>query len=235
MPRPNAIPPTVTEETGPMAGIRKTHPAYGMLRFSRASGDPGKLFGSEINHTSYIQMELVPGEELRSLSHTWHFGRAKCLCSVRMSAAQFAELITTMNAGSGVPVTIDFLDDDMGQRPYIEDHDALHEQVKSEVRKEADDAFKDAAQLAARLKEVLSQSKLPKVKQEELIGLVDKVTRAVTGSLPFIIDQYQEAAEKVGAKAKAELDAYATALVHRLGEQALKQLNEEPPKPALEV
>ena len=64
-----------------------------------------------------------------------------------------------------------------------------------------------------------------KAKLEELIGMVYKVTRAVKDSLPSIIDQYQEAAEKVGAKAKAELDAYATGVINRLGVKALAALN----------
>ncbi len=228
--RPIDTPPTITEETGPMAGQRKTHPAYGMLRFSRVQGGCGKMFGSEINHTGYIQMELQPGEEQRHLANTWFFGRSKCLCQVRMSSAQFAELITSMNIGSGVPVTIDFLGDEMGQRPGIKDEDTLHAQIKSEVKKEAADAFKDADHLAKTLKATLVASKLPKAKQEELSKLVDRVVSAVHSSMPFIIDQYQEAAEKVGAKAKAELDAYTTSIIHRLGEKALAALNEDRPQ-----
>ncbi len=226
MPRPNDISPTITEEDGPMAGQRKAHAAYGMLRFSRVSGDPGKLFGSEINHNAYIQMELCPGEEQRHLSNTWYFGRSKCLCQVKMSSAQFAELITSLNMGSGVPVTIDYLADDMGQRPGIKDEDTLHETIKREVKKEANDAFKDADSLVKTLRATLETSKLPKAKQKELINLAEQLSRAVHDSMPFIVDQYQEAAEKVAAKAKAELDAYATNIIHRLGEKALNALNE---------
>ncbi len=231
--RPPDIAPTVTQDGSISGGSRKSHPAYGMLRFSRVQGGCGKLFGSEINHTGYIQMELQPGEEERGLAHTWFFGRSKCLCQVKMSAAQWAELITSMNIGSGVPVTIDFLDDEMGYRPGIADEDTLHATIKREIKKEASDAFKDADALATTLRATLKASKLPKSKQEELIGMLDKVTRAVHDSLPHIIDQYQESAEKVAAKAKAELDAYTTSVIHRLGEKALAALNEE--SPAIEL
>ena len=220
------IPPTITEEHGPMPGQRKAHPAYGMLRFSRVSGGPGKMFGSEINHNSYIQLELQPGEEQRHLSNSWFFGRSKCLMQVKMSCAQFSELITSLNMGSGVPVTIDYLADEMGQRPGIKDEDTLHETIKREVKKEANDAFKDADSLVKTLRATLEASKLPKGKQTELIGLAEQLSRAVHQSMPFIVDQYQEAAEKVAAKAKAELDAYATNIIHRLGEKALNALNE---------
>ncbi len=101
--------------------------------------------------------------------------------------------------------------------------------IKESVKREADDAFKDAAALAKRLKELVSTSKLTLAAKDELVKAVDKVTAAVTSSLPFIVDQYQEAAEKVGAKAKAEMDAYATSIVHRLGARALAKLNAEEP------
>lgn len=70
MPRPPDIPPTLTHEDGPMEGSLKTHPACGMLSFSRCSGGPGTLFGSEINHDHYIQMTLCPGEA--GTSTRWH-------------------------------------------------------------------------------------------------------------------------------------------------------------------
>ena len=228
MSRSKTIPPTITKETGSLEGTRKTHPAYGMLRFSRVSGNPGKLFGSEINHTGYIEMTLAPGEEMRGLSNTWYFGHSKCLCSVMMSAAQFAELITSMNIGSGVPVTIEYVADETGQRPGIYDPDTLHETVKREIRKEADDTFKDASTLAEHLTKTVMASKLTKGAKEELISLVNKVTGAVRSSLPFVITQYEEAAEHVGAKAKAELDAYTTSVINRLGTKALAALNENP-------
>lgn len=224
-PRRPTIPPTITEETGPLEGLRKTHPAYGMLSFSRVNGGPGKLFGSEIHHNSYIQMELKPAEEVRSLSNTWYFGRSKCLCSVRLSCAQFAELITSMNVGSGVPVTIDYIPDEEGERPFIKDEDTLHQQTMTEVKKETTDAFADAKALCTRLTEMVQGSKLSKANQAELIGMVNKVTSAVEGSLPFVLDQYQEAAEKVAAKAKAELEAWTTAVIHNLGMERLRELD----------
>lgn len=233
MPRPKDIPPTVTQQSGPMEGVRKAHPAYGMLRFSRIQGGQGKMFGSEINHNSYIQMELCPGEEHRSLSNTYYYGRSQILCSVMMSHAQFAEMITSMNIGSGVPVTIDFIADDVGQRPGIADTETLHEQIQNEVKERTEKVTRTAAALEQEMKAMLADSKVPKAKQAALLELARQITMELQSNMPFVLDQYQEAAEKVGAKAKAELEAYTTAVIHRLGEKALAALNEPPPKLAL--
>ena len=228
--RPPSIPPTVTETTGPVAGQEKNHPAFGQIHFSRVSGDPGKLYGSEINHNGFVRLTIHPSKELWHLSQSWYHGSLKTLCEVDLSAAQFAELLTSMNVGMGVPCTLRYVEG-LGEIPYIEDDkNTLHEQIKSDIRKEATEAFKGAAALEKLLDETLAKSKLSKIQKEEISSLARKLTNAVRDSMPFIVDQYQEAAEKVGAKAKAELDAFAMSIITRLGEKALAQLNEETPK-----
>lgn len=223
MSRSKATPPTVTQDDGPLGGTIKKHPAFGMLRFSRCSGDPGKLFGSEINHASYITMTLVEGDEHRSLSHTFYHGHGRSLCEVNLSAAQFAELITSMNMGSGVPVTIRHVMGDSEPRPHIEDTDTLHEQIKTDIKDKTKRVTNNAKSLEKELATMLADCKIPKVKQEALKSLVGRIVQDLESNLPYVLDQYQEAAEKVGAKAKAELEAYASMVITQLGMQALAE------------
>ncbi len=233
MPRPPDIAPT-SEATD--RGTTKTHPAYGMLSFSRVSGNPGKLFGSEINHGHFIRMTLLEGEEHWHHSQVWHHGRiSRTLVEVDLSVAQWAELISSMNVGSGVPATIRYVDDPMGTRPGIEDTDTLHEQIKGDIKAKTAKVTSVAKSLDKEMAAMLADSKVPKAKQAALLALTRHIVMELESNMPFVVDQYQEAAEKVGAKAKAELDAYATSVIHRLGEQALAQLNETPPKPELNV
>ena len=77
-----------------------THPAYGMLSFSRRSGGKQSLFGSSIEHKDVIAMTLRHGEVTRNLSSDWYHG-TEVIAEVEMSYAQFAEAITSMNMGSG--------------------------------------------------------------------------------------------------------------------------------------
>ncbi len=236
MSRPKAITPTVTNDTGPIGGAIKKHPAFGMLRFSRVSGDPGKLFGSELSsHMGSIRMELTSSDERRSLSTTYYHGSNKPLCEVEMSAAQFAELITSLNMGSGVPVTIRYVADTEGARPYIEDTETLHQQIKTEIKAKTERISTTARDLQGQLSKMLAESKLPKAKQAELNALAARIVMDIDQNLPYTLDQYQEAAEQVGAKAKAELDAYATNLIHQLGTKALKSINEGAGHKAIEA
>ena len=223
MARAPDIPPTITAETGPMEGHRKTHPAYGMLGFSRVSGSPGHLFGSEVKtHGTFIRMTLSSGEENYSLSRSWYHGRAKCLVEVDLSCSQFAEMITGMNIGFGVPCTIRHLN---GEPPIpgIKDDSTVHEQIKADVGREVKEAVDDAKKLERQLAAALANSKLSKATQKELTDLAHRITATLTSSLPFIADQYGEALEQMKAKAAAEIDAMVMGVVTRAGLDAIKR------------
>ena len=84
---------------------RETSPAYGMLSFSRVSGGDPNLFGSSVEHDHKISLVLKRGEVSRDLNSDWYMGN-ETLFEVEMSYSQFAELISSMNVGDGVPVTI---------------------------------------------------------------------------------------------------------------------------------
>lgn len=86
-------------------GEKTTHPAYGMLSFSRRSGSKTPLFESSIEHRDTIAMTLTHGDVTRGLNTDWYHGNG-IIAEVEMSYSQFAEAITSMNMGSGVPVTV---------------------------------------------------------------------------------------------------------------------------------
>jgi hypothetical protein len=210
-----------------MEGEMRTHPAYGMVSFSRVSGDPGKLFGSEIRHNSFIRLTVKAGEHKRHLSSDWYFEHGIPLIELDLSAAQFAELVSSMNCGSGVPCTVRWVNGEE-HPPIADDKSSFHDTIQSELQKEAKDAFADAQKLVSTLRDTLAKSKLPKSQQADILDLARRIECAVKDSMPFILEQYQEGAEKIGAKAKAELDAFATLLIQKLGTEALAKLNETP-------
>lgn len=84
------------------------HDSYGMLQFSRSSGGAKSLFGSSIQHRDTIMMYLREGEVFRELNRDLYFGGDKII-ECEMSYSQFVEAITSMNMGTGVPVTIKYI------------------------------------------------------------------------------------------------------------------------------
>lgn len=221
MPRQPDIPPTVKVHQGIHARTVKTHPAYGMASFSRVSGGSGDLFGSELQHNHFIRFTLGPGESVWRLSETVYHGHLSPRhVEIDFSAAQFAELITSMNVGMGVPCTIRTLNNE--PLPGIVDTDNLHEQIKDDIATKTSGIVDTARELEKQLAAMLADSKVPKAKQEALRALAATITRELGANLPFVLDQYQEAAEKVKAKVAAEVDAMVTSMVQRAGIAALK-------------
>lgn len=109
------------------------HPCYGMLGFSRRSCPTTPLFGSSIQHRDTICMTLKHGELGRHLNNDYYFGKG-IIAEVEMSYSQFAEAITAINVGDGVPCTIRFTEKDgyVKDRPFVN----KQEQFKLKFREE---------------------------------------------------------------------------------------------------
>ena len=84
------------------------HDSFGLLSFSRLSSNIGTpLFGSSIKHSNTIRMEVKRGSVSRHLASDWyHDDQGPPIVQVEMSYTQFAEAVSAMNCGVGVPVTL---------------------------------------------------------------------------------------------------------------------------------
>lgn len=99
-------------EKGKETGMeKKQHPSYGMIRFARSSigGSGTALFGSSIMHNNVIRLSISKGMMEREVNEDWFLAGTDIndmIVEVEMSYTQFAEAITSLNIGEGIPVTI---------------------------------------------------------------------------------------------------------------------------------
>jgi hypothetical protein len=197
----------------------KTHPSWGMLSFSRVSGS-ADLFGSNVNHQHFIEMRVHPGKRSHDHGHDYYFADNKSFIEVRMSAAQFAEAITSMNMGSGVPCTIKhFNSQRVEQCPREKSEADRAKDHFNETFKESDEKItKDYEAISA----ILSKPSIGKADRETVKKLVADITRSVRGNLPFYLDQFHEVTEKITAKAKTEFESMVTHHFTRIGLEHLQ-------------
>ena len=88
------------------------HESFAMLGITRSSCSFSQnLFGSSIQHSHTIKLKIAPAKIDRMLNRDWFHANTKPYIEVEMSYSQFAEAITSMNVGDGVPVTLRRLDD----------------------------------------------------------------------------------------------------------------------------
>lgn len=85
------------------------HESFGQISFSRVSGRGASFYGSELEQDHYITMELSQSEIQRELTQDRYYTTGVPIVKLRMTSGQFAEMITSMNMGSGVCCTIERL------------------------------------------------------------------------------------------------------------------------------
>jgi hypothetical protein len=224
MSRPKEEPIKRTEE--PFGGDTEeteTHPAFGLITFSRIQGKPGKLFGTPLSdHGSFIQMTVYRAQRHHHLSYDRYHAFRQPVVQLELSAVQFSTLLTTMNMGDGTPCTLRYID---GQAiPYIpEELETEQEKVAVNFKKEMTTLSKELQEATTQVKEILSKKSLLKSDREAIQSAFDKVTSFWSSHAPFVMDQFAESTEKVSNAAKAEVDAFMTNALVATGLETLKK------------
>jgi hypothetical protein len=207
---------------------REEHPTYGLVGFSRVSHGPKgiNLFGSSISHHTTISLRICRAEKQRSLSRDWYFGKAR-LIEVSMSPTQFAEAITCMNVGDGVPCTLQNVSGkDQGECPEINQRQIFTDEIKEDVKK----AMVDATALARQAREVLLKKNPTVSDRKQVIEMLDKLEQHIISNMPFVHKQFDEAMDKTVNEAKGEVEAFFLRKIHSLGLNALQDQSTEIPQ-----
>lgn len=208
---------------------RVEHDAFGVIQVSRVSGFQ-KLFGSELrSHQHFIRIRVARAEarfDSRGQMEPWgKWGRYGTLVEFDLSAAQFAEAITTMNVARGVPCTLrSVCGRDIERVP--EDIESNATKILESFQEQMESAPEVGRELAQQIKGLLDKSGLSAKKQAEILPLVHRLAMSHQGDAEFTLERFHEAAEKTLASAKAEADAVLTMITHNLGLQRLAEVQE---------
>lgn len=199
------------------------HPSFGMLSFSRLQNSYGlPLFGSSIKHKNTIRLTLRTGEVERKINTDWyHSGRV--LYEVDMSGEQFANLITNMNCGNGVPVTIratekggrlDFFD-----VPFESKSD-IHER---EFKEHCDNTMSEARNLLEIIRQKFAEKKsFTKADKKEIEDLLWKLNLAIGSNLEYQLSSFNEQVEQTMVEAKAEIEMFWQNRIMQIANNAIK-------------
>jgi hypothetical protein len=208
------------------------HESYGMVGFSRCTGSSGRMFGSSIpNHNTFIRLRLTRAIRRHALGRDWYHGERGTLYEVDLTPAQFAEMLTSMNVGSGIPCTIRYVDGKQVEEPPNELLEA--QQIREDFRGKTEVVAKRLDGLKEKIDEILKKKSLTKVDREEVERCTMLIVQEVRHNLPFWLQQFSEATQKITTTAKAEVDAFMTHAVMAAGWKVLKE--GDAPTPPLEL
>ena len=202
--------------------FEREHESYGILHISRTSGGSGavRLFGSPLaTHYGTIRLTISKGKWIHGLHHDRYYGMSKEFIEVEMSAAQFADVITSLNIGSGTPCTIRYVG---GQRvPDPPDHATEAEHIRDSFEKSVDKYTAKAHEYRKVIDKLTS--KLPTKAREQIRVALDVIEDQLASNVPFVVKQFQEATTRITSAAKAEVDAFVTGVVRAAGLQSIAE------------
>ena len=200
------------------------HPCYGMLGFSRRSGGASPLFGSSIQHKDTICMTLKHGELERCLNNDHYFGKG-VIAEVEMSYSQFAEAITAMNVGDGVPCTIRFTEKDgyVKNRPFV----SKQEQFEQEFAGHLSDIKQEASKTIDEVKEIFDKKSIGKGDKEQILKKLEHLATQIGVNTEFVYQQFNEQMDKTVMEAKGEVEAFCQNKFNSIAQAALLEHKEE--------
>lgn len=193
------------------------HPSYGMARFSRINGYNRSLFGSSVQSQNSITFTISRAKHERSHANDW-FHSCEELIEIEMSNNQFAELITSFNYGSGIPVTICHVNHDRYPYPPFQSKFDLH---NAEFKKQMFNYGIDAQKMVEKTLDLLNKNTIGKTDREVIRKEIESLMNMIKSSIPFYQEQFVEATEKTLVEAKSEFEAWVEGQIRSKGLQAL--------------
>ena len=202
--------------------FEREHPSYGILHIARTSGGGSaiRLFGSPLaTHYGTIRLSISKGKWIHGHNHDRYFGMNKDLVEIEMSAAQFADAITSLNMGSGTPCTIRYVGGERIAEPP--NHATEAEHIRDNFESTLD-KYKAKAHTYRKKIEALT-SKLSSKAREDIRIALDVIEDQLGANVPFVVKQFQEATTRITTAAKAEVDAFVTGVVRAAGLQSIAE------------
>lgn len=202
---------------------RETHPSYGLLGFSRINSNGTRFFGSELEQGNYIQMRLYEAEVEHTLTQDYFFAANHVpIAEVRMSTGQFAEMITSMNTGDGIPCTIEMINrKKVAELPSIENRkEFVHRKFEDRMKAFA----KTIRETQLKAKDLVKKKTLSKEDVHNLTHHLEWLTTEVTNNIPFFAKCFQETMDEVVLEAKLEVE---NAIQHKINVMGVAAIQSE--------
>lgn len=203
---------------------RKTdeHESYAMLGISRMHCSEGiNLFGSSIKHCDTIRMRIAPAKVDRHLNRDWYHAKCVPYIEVEMSYSQFAEAITSLNQGDGIPVTLRRLNGKgIEETPFTNKRLEFEQEFENEMVK----LTKSLKKLTEDAETILNEKKPPtKADKEKILSCIKSLQQEIRSNIPFIQQSFNEQMDKTVLEAKGEVEGFVMNKVISAGLEGLQK------------
>ncbi|MEI9600136.1 hypothetical protein V5049_13590 [Moellerella wisconsensis] len=206
------------------------HPSFGIVSLSVTQTNGTHLYGSDLNHQSYMRFVVSLGEEQRGSESDIHYskayglGKSPVLVEFSMSMSQYVSLITTPNTSSGVPCTLNrYLTNDMVAPPMATRPAPFHERLANDVEAATEKEVSKLRETQKFVEELLAKGKASKKEITELHRMLSGQINNLPANLAFSVTLAKEAVDKTVERGKTELEAAMVNSMIRLGISTIGQ------------
>jgi len=205
------------------------HESYATMGFSRVQcSENMQLFGSDLGHATLIKMEVSHASKKRGLNRNWYHAKDKII-ELYMSQNQFSEMITSLNIGDGIPVTLQMTErDGRISQPKTESISRLHETEFKDQMKAVGDSARHMMDNTKKL--FAGTGVLKKADRESIIKSIERVVQEIESNMPYVENCFKKSMDDVVTDAKATIEAFYQS---RVTDAGLKALQNGPIKPKL--
>lgn len=195
-----------------------SHESFGMARISHIQGRC-KTFGSELESSSLVELTISNCEVTQSLGTNWYHDTDD-IVQVRMSAVQYAELISNPNS-QGTPCTITHSEK---HGRILEKHiDTKTQYVESKIEKTVNELHKNVATLQKDMNAILDRKgTFKKSDREDIKKLFHNSLLKINNNLPFYEKCMKENIEELKSEARADINCHIQHAINETGLAALK-------------
>lgn len=200
--------------------VRQQHESFGMIGAHRIQGGDGKLFGSSVKHFHGIRIAIKRAEKIRDLNEDRFYGKEE-LIEVELSPAQFAQFITSMNIGDGVPCTLRRVNGKrMEECPEVNERETFEREFKEKIA----GVMGEMNKLVAEVEEIFDKKSINKGDRAIVLSKLSLLMQEIRSNMPFVQSQFNEAMEKTVREAKAEVEAFVGQRMNSLAQSALENM-----------
>ncbi len=218
-------------------GIRESHPSYGTISISYVSGNV-PLFDSDLKHNHFVEISIQEADKFIDGDREMVMGKNRKLARVWMSAAQFAEFITTPNRGSGTPCTIRDVQGDpqwdtrWGDRPDAPTPQPFADRFKEEGKRRISLMNQHMAYAKGLVDKLVDGSEKPtKANFKEIASRLMLAVQEIQSNLPYVMQSMEEATEKRMQNAVTEFESYVGTRLKHMGLEHMQALAPRLPSP----
>lgn len=197
------------------------HPCFGLARFSRICGYSGFMFGSDVQSDNFIELTINHAERVKGDYRVHYYDYGRPIVRLKMTQTQFAELLTNMNIGNGVPVTLEAINGERVEQFDLNEAKNHLDELKEDFKERSKKTVNSLIETSNALKRIINKKNLSKKDQEDAMNLLDRYITEIRSNMPFFIKLYKEETADIVQRAKSELDGMIQSCVIRAGVKAL--------------